>query len=276
MYLGVDIGGTKTLVAVLNEHGTIKEKAKFPTPKTYDHFLLELRHALAHFKTQDFKAGAVAVPASLLDRQHGRAIRFGNLAWRNVPIQADLERICHCPIAVENDAKLAGLSEALPLKGKYHKVVYVTISTGIGYGLVVDGVIDTSIGDGGGRTLELEHRGKMVPWEDFAGGRAIVERYGKKAVDITDQATWQNIARDLAQGFIQLIAMMQPDVIVIGGSVGVYFDHYGDLLTAELKKYELPLLTLPDLRQAQRPEEAVVYGCYAIAKQRFGHGNVNR
>lgn len=271
MYLGVDVGGTKTLVAVLNNDGVIRESAKFPTPKKYDHWLLELRHTLAYFKIKEFKAAGLGMPVTVFDRHHGRGINFSNLPWRNVPIQHDLENITHCPVVVENDAKLAALSEAMVVKDKYSKVLYVTISTGIGFGLVSDGVIDTSIGDGGGRTILLEHKGKFVSWESFASGHAIVERFGKKAMEIKDEKTWRIISRDLAKGFIELIAITSPEVIVIGGSVGTYFERYGDLLEAEVKKYHIPMIDMPAFREAQRPEEAVVYGCYDLAKQRFAH-----
>jgi predicted NBD/HSP70 family sugar kinase len=220
MYVGVDVGGTKTLLAVLNEHGEIRHSVKFPTSQNYDHFLLELRNAYHHLPTQEFKAGAVGIPAVLIDREHGRGKIFGNLAWKNVPIQHDLERIFHCPFVVENDAKLAGLSEAMLLRDKYEKVLYVTVSTGIGYALINSGEIDKNIGDGGGKEILLPHRGKHVPWESYASGHA--------------------------------------------------------LLKDELQRYHLPLLPLPELRKAERPEEAVVYGCYDIAKQTFGHATVNQ
>lgn len=271
MYAGVDVGGTKTLVAVLNDEGVIREQAKFPTPKNYDHFLLELRHALAHFEHQDFRAAGVGIPATEFDREHGRARSFGNLPWRNVPIEHDMERIFKCPVVVENDAKMATLSEYMLLRHEFKKVLYITVSTGIGYGLVDRGELDRNIGDAGGRVMLLEYKGKHVPWESFAAGRAIVERFGKKAMDIHDEATWRIICRDLAKGFVELIAVTEPEVIVIGGSVGTYFDRYGAILKEEIRKYHLPLITLPKLRGAQRPETAVIYGCYDLAKQTFGH-----
>ena len=270
MYVGVDIGGTKTIVAVLDAHGAIKERFQFPTPASYDHCLLELRHALAHFEHHDFRAGAVGI-TGVIDRQHGRRFPAGKLAWDNVLVQADIERIIGCPVVVENDAKLAALSEAMLLKDAYQRVLYVTVSTGIGFALVVDGVIDTSIGDRGGTTMMVEHRGKHISWESLISGRAIVQRFGKMASEINDQATWSAIARDLGQGMVELIAVTEPDVIVIGGSVGVYFDRYGKLLAEAIKQYELPTLKPPKLLQAQRPEEAVIYGCYDLARQRFSH-----
>ncbi len=269
MYVGVDIGGTKTLVAVLDEHGVIKQKTKFPTNPDYARFLKELTDAISAFETKEFRAAGVGMPVTDFDRPRGVGIAFGNLPWTMVPVQADIEKIVHCPVALENDAKLAGLSEAMLLK-HYKKVLYVTISTGIGTALIVNQQIDPNVGDGGGANLLLEHHGKLQPWEHFASGQAIVKRFGKKAMDIHDTATWKTIVHDWARGFLELIAIMEPDVIVIGGSVGSYFDRYSELLTAELKHYETPLLVIPPIKQAQRPEECVVYGAYDLAQQQFG------
>ncbi len=271
MYLGIDVGGTKTLIACLTNDGEIVESRKFPTAKNYGHFLLELRHTLVHMKHTDWRAAGIGIPVSLFDRDTEIAHRFGNLPWKNEHIQHDFEKILHCPVVIENDAKLASLSEAMLLKEKYSKVLYITISTGIGYGLTVHGKIDSNIGDGGGRTIMLEHRGKLTPWEDFASGRAIVERYGKRAEDIHDEKTWHAIANDLKLGFLELIAVTQPDVIIVGGSVGNYFERFKHLLAAELRAYETPSLQIPALKKAQRPEEAVVYGCYDLAKETFGN-----
>lgn len=270
MYLGIDIGGTKTLIAALTNDGEITESRKFPTSPSYDHFLLELRHALAHMKPHDWRAAGVGIPSSRFDRKHGVAFRFGNLPWKNIHIQKDLERLLTCPVAVENDAKMASLSEAMLVKDTYRRVLYVTISTGIGYGLTVDGIIDTNIGDGGGKTIMLEHRGKLVSWESFASGKAIVERYGKRAADIHDEDTWRAISRSLKLGFLEIIAVTQPDLVVVGGSVGNYFERFKSFLSAELKQYETPSLQIPPLKKAQRPKEAVVYGCYDLAKLKFG------
>ncbi|MDZ7785804.1 MAG: ROK family protein [Candidatus Saccharibacteria bacterium] len=70
----------------------------------------------------------------------------------------------------------------------------------------------------------------------------------------------------IAIGLIDVIATLTPEVIIFGGGVGAHFDKYQDRLMEELKIYENPLLTLPKIIQATRPEEAVVYGCYELAK----------
>jgi len=157
------------------------------------------------------------------------------------------------------------------VKNKFTKVLYVTVSTGIGYGFVDNQLIDKNAGDGGGKTITLKRHGKHVPWESLASGHAIVEKYGKMAKDINDEETWQKIVADLAEGLIELISIFQPEVVVFGGSVGNYFDKYAKLLKKELKSYNLPQMIMPQLIEAGRPDEAVIYGCYDLAKGTYGH-----
>ncbi len=267
MYICIDIGGTKTLVASLTDDGVIDESVKFPTPDVYEDFLPRFREAVESFTTDDWRAGAVAVPG-VVDRKRGIILRLGNKAnWQNIHILRDIERITHCPMHVENDAKLAGLSEAMLLKDQYKRVLYVTVSTGIGIGLTVNGRIDPNIGDGGGRSMLLAHNDKLMPWEDFASGKAIVKKYGKMASEIHDDKTWAEIARQLTPGLLELIAILNPEVIVIGGGAGHHLGKRIHILADDLKTYETPMLHMPPILAAKRPEEAVVYGCYDYARQ---------
>jgi predicted NBD/HSP70 family sugar kinase len=167
---------------------------------------------------------------------------------------------------LENDANLAGLSEAMLLKDKHAKVLYLTISTGIGGGFIVDQKIDSSMADVEPGQMMLQRGDKVVKWESFASGKAIFEKYQQKASDIEDPAIWQAIVKDWGIGFIDLIAVTQPDVIVLGGGVGHYLPKYHDFLVAELKQYATPLVHIPPILKAKRPEEAVVYGCYDLAR----------
>ena len=112
----------------------------------------------------------------------------------------------------------------------------------------------------------LEHDGVLTPWEHFASGKAIVAKYGKRASEIDDPAIWAAIVRDFSVGIIDVIAITEPEIVIIGGGVGAHFDRFGELLVRELKKYETPMMLIPPIRQAQRSEEAVIYGCYELIK----------
>jgi glucokinase len=170
---------------------------------------------------------------------------------------------------VENDANLAGLSEALLLKNQYRKVLYLTVSTGIGDGIIVDGKIDAALADSEAGHMLVEHRGEIKTWEEFASGRALKARWGQLAKDIEDPAIWAEFAKLLALGLNELLAVIQPDAVVVGGSVGRYFEKYQRFLAAELEKHPSKMVEIPPILKARRPEEAVIFGCYDYAHQQI-------
>jgi len=265
MYLAVDIGATKTLVATFDTSGSIKEHVKFPTDPDYDKFLDSFRQNVVKLSTKKFLAAGLALPGRV-DRKHGVGIAFGNLPWEMVPAQVDIEKILVCPVMVENDANLAGLAEAILLKKEFKKVLYITVSTGIGGCIIINGKIDLNFADSEVGHILLEHDGKLQRWEDFASGQAIKNKFGKLAEDITSPSDWYIISRNIAIGLIDLIATLTPEVIVLGGGVGAHFDKFENRLKEELKIYENPMLSMPVIRQAIHAEEAVIYGCYELIR----------
>ena len=272
MYAAIDVGGTKTLLAVFTEDGELKEQLKFPTPLEYNGFLSELAINVAKLSTHDFKAVGAAIPG-MVDRKNGIGIAFGNLPWEHVHIQADFERTFKAPVAVENDANLAALSEARLIDKKYKKALYITVSTGIGMGYVIDRQLAPQFADAEAGQILLEHDGRLQRWEEFASGKAIVAKFGKKASEIpaNDSDAWYIIARNIAIGLIDLIATLTPDAVIIGGGVGSHYDKFIDRLNEQLMIYDNPMITLPPILKAKRAEEAVIYGCFEHAKDNFGH-----
>jgi predicted NBD/HSP70 family sugar kinase len=168
---------------------------------------------------------------------------------------------------IENDAKLGGLSEALLVHKKYKKVLYLTVSTGIGGGIIIDGKIDQDLVDSEVGHMVLPFEGQLTKWESFASGKALVDRFGKKAMDLEDRKAWQEYSKDLALGIFQILAVIQPDVVIIGGGVGAHFDKFGEDLKKALKNLENDMVEIPPVIAAKRPEEAVIYGCYEYIKQ---------
>lgn len=270
MYLGIDIGGTKTLVARITTTGVIEETLKFPTPIDYAQFLDELRINVDKITTEPWILTASSAPGKV-DRVNGLGVAFGNLPWKDVPLRDDIAAITHTPVLVENDVKLAGLSEARAIDPLPHKVVYITISTGISDGIIVDGIIDPDLQDSEAGRMLFEKNGSLVTWESFASGKAITARYGKFASEIDDEPTWREITKDIALGLYALIADIQPNIVVIGGGVGSHFEKFGSYLVEELRSHEDPLVSIPPIIGAKRAEEAVIYGCYEIMKDYSSH-----
>ncbi len=266
MYLAIDIGGTKTLLGVFTSTGELKETLKFKTPVLYHDFKDELATSVANLSTNKFVSCCVAVPGKI-DRVKGVGIAFGNLPWTNVEIGKDVKSVAKCEVILENDGNLAGLFEARQIP-EFKRAVYITVSTGIGGVVIENGVIEETTQDAEIGHMLLEHDGKLQRWQEFASGKAIVKKFGKKASDIdaNDNSAWYYISRNIAVGLIDVIALLTPDVIIIGGGVGTHFAKFSDRLNEELKIYENALLKIPPIVRATRPEEAVVYGCYELAK----------
>ena len=264
MLVTVDTGGTKTLIASFEQNGDIGEMIKFPTPPNQDGYVTLLRKTLQeNYSNVPVEAIVVALPGIVKD---GIAVWCNNLGWKNFDAQKALAGVLgDTPVMIENDANLAGLSETRILDPIPVSSLYVTISTGIGTGIITNGHIDPGLRHSeGGRAL-VEFDGVIREWESFASGKAIHLTYGKYARDITNQRVWNQIADRISRGFLAVIPIIQPDIVIIGGSIGSYFDKYGDQLQAILEEKLPPHIVCPRFVQAKHPEEAVIYGCYYYA-----------
>ena len=206
----------------------------------------------------------VALPGII---RNGTAVWCQNLGWANFNAHTALKNLLPgVPVLIENDANLAGLSETRALRSIPRSSLYVTISTGIGSGICTNGYIDPGLRySEAGRAL-VEYKGKVRQWESFASGRAIVRDYKKFARDIKSKRAWRQIAGRMSRGFLAVVPIVQPDVIIIGGSVGTYFERYGEFLSEILTDHLPPHIPCPKSMQAKHPEEAVVYGCYYYGK----------
>jgi predicted NBD/HSP70 family sugar kinase len=264
MLVAVDTGGTKTLVASFLEDGRIGEQFKFPTPPTTHEWTKELREVLeTHFGNETIDAVVVAMPGIV---KNGVAVWCNNLKWANFDVEGALKGVLNgAPLFIENDANLAGLAETRQLKDIPAFSLYVTVSTGIGSGIITEGKINPDLRNSeAGRSL-VEFDGSVREWETFASGKAIYKAYGKFAKDITSKRAWHQIADRISRGFLAIIPVLQPDVIIIGGSIGTYFDRYGKDLVGILKEHLPAHIPAPKFVQAKHPELAVIYGCYYYA-----------
>lgn len=264
MIVAVDTGGTKTLITSFGEDGKIGKQVKFPTPPQEADYVELLRSTLQSlYGGQRVEAVVIAIPGIIKD---GVALWCNNLKWHNFDAKTAFTGVLgKTPVFIENDANLAGLSETRLLKKPPVSSLYVTISTGIGTGVITNGVIDPGLRlSEGGRCL-VEFDGTVREWESFASGRAIYALYGQYARDIHSKRAWKHIADRISRGFLAVIPMIQPEIIIIGGSIGTYFDRYGEYLQALLSEKLPPHIPAPRMVQAKYPEEAVVYGCYYYA-----------
>jgi predicted NBD/HSP70 family sugar kinase len=267
MIIAVDTGATKTLVTAFTKDKKSSKKYRFLTPKNPEEYVQVLTSLLAeHFELKHAAAISIAAPGSIKNQQIAYC---WNLPWQNFDLIAALRKNLDLtiPILLQNDANLAGLAEIHTLPTLPDIGLYVTVSTGVGTGIITNGYIDPMMQRSEGGQMVLEFDGILREWEKFASGRAIYETYGKYAHDIHDDHTWEVIADKISRGLIVLTPLISPDIIVIGGSIGTHFPRYHKVLESLIKERISSGFKMPLLRQAVHPQEAVLYGCNIYANQ---------
>ncbi|MCL6628946.1 MAG: ROK family protein [Armatimonadetes bacterium] len=157
-FLGIDIGGTKTIVAVADEKGIIIAQERINTPRERgpDAVLWEIVSAAnrllrnASFSVRDIKAIGVGCGGPL-DREKGVILSAPNLSgWENLPIAEYFTNTLSAPTYIENDVNLAALGEARRGHGVGRDpMAYFNMGTGIGGGIIIDGQLYRGCGNAG-------------------------------------------------------------------------------------------------------------------------------
>lgn len=272
------------IAAATTPEGTILRRARADTPLNRQEGLDRL-HALA----EEVRAGepALAIGATAggpLDWRTGIVSPLHQPEWREVPLKALYEAEYGCPFQVDVDTNAAALAEYLwgcpPDAPLPTRLLYLTLSTGMGGGFIIDGEIYR--GGLGGAHPEAGHQ--SVPFrcergdpaqvacecgapdclEALISGNGIRRIYGKPAEQLTSEE-WSEVAFNLGLGLRNLAALYAPDIIVIGGGVAV---GGGDRLIqqADAVLHErLRLVPVPPLRLSALGYETALSGAVALA-----------
>lgn len=261
MYLCIDIGGTKTIIALVNKRGKILHSVKFPTSTSQDAFYSYLTQQInASFVISEVDAISIAMPGIV---KNNRATWLGNLPWHDFDLAAMLKRDYDKPAHVENDANLAALAEA---RKSPQKTLYFTFSTGIGGGVIRDGKIIKKYQDFEPGHAQYTYLGRKAEWEDIAAASAIHQKYGKLVSDISGREAWDDIIERLLLGLVPFTASIKPDRIIFGGPLGLELPRYRRQLRQKLAAYLPKNVQMPRLIKAHYGSFSVIQGCYLYAK----------
>lgn len=269
MIIAVDTGGTKTLIAAFDRDGTTNILEKFPTPRDTNEYIEAVSaNILKHHQVEEIDAITVALPGPIDNNVLRKA---KNLGWETTDISRMLkEKFTDTMILLGNDADLAGIGEARQMDSEAGLCLYVTLSTGVGTGLSYAGKLLPNIGQFEGGWMHIEYEQKLLEWEDIASGSSFYKRYGQYGSEVDDPEKWQDFAMRAASGLKVLIPMLQPDTLIIGGSMGAHYHKYRDFLLEELQSTIPAFMARTTIMQARHPEEAVIYGCYYHAIDQLG------
>jgi glucokinase len=242
----IDIGGTKTAVAAVTEHGDILARAESPTRPAFEHAMRDIRAMLRAVQPPTGFAGVGIACPGPLDPRTGIIGDVGTLpAWRHGNLIAALQPEFGTGIAVENDADAATLAEGKLGSGQGRDpFLYVTISTGVGAGILLNGrlyrgaaaahpEIGHQVLDPSGPLCYCKAHGC---WESLASGSAIAAWYHAHrpaAASLTSEQVCQlaeagdplalqameREGRYLGLALANLVTIFAPAAIALGGGV---------------------------------------------------------
>jgi len=242
--LGIDIGGTKIAVARVSGEGQVLTSVSAPTPAGDPAALLEVVSDLVANLTAADVAPTVGVAcAAFMNETRDRVYLAPNIAWKDYPLRAELESVLERPVVIENDANAAGVAEFEHGAGRGSRsMMMLTIGTGVGGAVISEGTLLTGgfgvgaelghvIVEPGGRLCGCGSRGCL---EQYASGTALVREAAQllgrsvepnelrellAAGDPQAREALEFVARHIGRALVTLVAVLDPDVIVLGGGV---------------------------------------------------------
>ncbi|RWZ59022.1 ROK family protein [Halobacillus fulvus] len=295
IHIGVDLGGTNVRVAIVQPDGEVEQMMQEATEAERGseytiNKMIEMIETISEGQT--IEGIGIGAPGPL-DPEKGVILSPPNLpGWDNVPLTDQLQAHFDTEVKLNNDANAAALAEAQFGGGQgYKSVFYITVSTGVGGGFVLDGkVVNGAQGYAGeiGNMILNPHgyqysnlnKGSL---ESYSSGTAIAERFferfgqqggaedvfelvsqgNEKAQQIVDEAV-----EYLAMGIANITHIVNPDVFVIGGGVMSAGDLIWVPLRDRVEDYLYPgLVPTMNLKPAALSGEAGVIGASLLTKQ---------
>ena len=228
---GIEAGGTKMVCAVGDENGVIKDRTSFPTRQPEETFA----DMIAYYRNWDIQALGIGCFGPLdLNRQsrtYGYITKTPKPGWGNCDIVGAFKDALGVPVGFDTDVNGAVLGEVTwgAAKG-LDSAIYITIGTGVGVGVYVNGgLLHGLVHPEGGHILLIRHpkdtyEGKC-PFhkncvEGLAAGPSIEARWGKKAAELADRdEVWEMEAYYIAQAITDYIFSYSPQKIILWGGV---------------------------------------------------------
>ncbi len=284
-YVGLDIGGTKFLVACADQDGEILRRVREPAPRGLDEGLEALHEMIAAVTDDSPIDGMGAAAGGPLDWQNGVVSPLHQPEWNRVPLKDIMERRWQCPFAVDVDTNVAALGEYYSGSSQPSRLLYLTVSTGMGGGLLVDGEIYRGA-DGGHpepahqsinyRSTRCAHPAEIACecgapdcLEALVSGNGIRRVYGK-APENLEEEEWEEVAYNLGQGLRNLATVYLPDTIVLGGGVAIGRGEKLVSSSQQVMRDRLQLVAPPDVRLSELGSDTALMGSLVLAMQRTG------
>lgn len=275
--IGLDIGGTKIMVAAADQEGNILRRARTATSTSLETDLANLNRMIHEVSAGEEIASMGAAIGGPLDWERGIVSPLHQPAWREVPLKQIMESKWRCPFQVDVDTNVAALGEYRWGGVPAGRFLYLTLSTGMGGGFLLDGKIYRGTE---GAHPEVGHQsihfrcsnpaavqcecGAPDCLEALISGNGIRRIYGKPAEALTPEE-WEEVSYNLGQGLRNMAALYTPDLIRIGGGVAVGGGENFIEAARRVMEDHLKIIPAPRVELSRLGYDTALQGAIALA-----------
>ncbi|MCR4654834.1 MAG: ROK family protein [Lachnospiraceae bacterium] len=290
LYGALEAGGTKMVCALGDENGKILEQTSIKTTVPQE----TLPQIAEYFKDKDIKALGIAcfgpIDLNRDSKTYGYITSTPKTPWINCDIVGYLKKELNVPIGFDTDVNGSLLGEVTYGDSKgLSDVVYFTIGTGIGAGIMSNGkLLHGMLHPEAGHMIMARVEGDDYKghcpfhescFEGMASGPAIEERWGRKAIDLSDtDEVWELEAEYISQALMNIVCVLSPKRIILGGGVMHQMQIF-ELVRKKLKEklndyikakelYDLESYIVP----ASLHDDQGIMGCIKLAIDSVGNG----
>jgi glucokinase len=280
VWIGLDIGGTKIMVAAADGEGNILHRERRATSTSLREDLANVNSMIAAVAGEEQILGMGAAIGGPLDWERGIVSPLHQPDWRNVPLKALMEEKWSCPFQVDVDTNVAAIGEYRWGGVSASRFLYLTLSTGMGGGFLVDGKIYRGRN---GAHPEVGHEaihfrcanpsavqcecGAPDCLEALISGNGIRRIYGRPAEELRREE-WEEVAYNLGQGLRNMAALYAPEVISIGGGVAVGGGARFIEAARNVMEEHLKLVPAPQVNLSQLGYDTALRGAIVMALNR--------
>lgn len=277
MYAGIDLGGTNIAVGLV-ENGTIlcKDSVRTDSGRDCGEIIADMAEMIKSLckrcgkSCDDIESIGIGAPGTP-DKKNGTVSNVHNITDARLEFRKELGAVFNKPVFIENDARCAALGEMTSGAARGHKnAIMVTLGTGVGGGIIIDGKLHCGCNYGGGEighmTVSMDGEpckcGERGCYEQYASATALVKIAKREIEKNKDNEMYKKVqegaevdgrfifgyahennplalaildeyTRNVAVGIVNLVNIFQPEIIVVGGGISAQ----GDFLLNPIREY---------------------------------------
>lgn len=273
--LGLDIGGTGIKGGILI-NGHLEDIRTVPTPadQDQDHILATIAQFIESYAHYEFVGIGIGIPG-LVNAEEGIVLNLSNIpAFQHVELKSFLESRFSTPVYINNDANCFALGvHKFGIGQKYKSIVGLTLGTGLGGGIVINGQLYSGIQSAAGEWCSVRYLDK--DFENYCSSKFFLNYYDSKPKALAKRAllgdekamkAFEEYGRHLGELIKHIMYSLAPEAIILGGSIRKSYPLFKASMLKTLRTFNYPSVLERTQILLSELDETAIHGAVALVE----------